>query len=192
MESYRYLQFLYLIIPVTVGIEFFLTAQQERKALNKESAVAVIMDIGGYVFTALIPALFLFTILSLSQHRLALPEQFLHRIDRYGVLFFFLGSWWQIFLITSLRARRAASSGKPIFSCVWCPYLVLGMYVSALILWTTPFGLMWFSVFWFAASYGILNLFSVSAAKVSRVFLVFAAITFFGENIFFVILDAII
>ncbi len=192
MESYRYQQFLYLIIPLTVGIEFFLTAQQERKTLSKESALAVMMDAGGYLFTALIPALFLFTIFSLSQHRLTLPEQFLHRMDRYGVMFFFLGSWWQIFLITGLRARRAASAGRPIFTCVWCPYLALGLFVSALILWTAPFGLMWFSVFWFAASYGILSLFDVSALKVSKVFLILAALTFAGENFFFVILDAII
>ena len=192
MESYRYLQFLYLIIPLIVGIEFFLTAQQERKTLSKESTVAVIMDLGGYLFAALIPALFLFTIFSLAQHRLQLPEQLLHRLDRYGVMFFFLGSWWQIFLITGLRARRAASAGKPIFSCVWCPYLVLGLFVSALILWTAPFGLMWFSVFWFAASYGIMNLFDVSPLKVSKVFLVLAGLTFLGENFFFVILDAII
>jgi hypothetical protein len=192
MESYRYLQFLYLIIPLTVGVEFFLTAQQERRTLSKESAVAILMDAGGYVFTALVPALFLFTIFSLSQHRLQLPEQLLHRMDRYGVMFFFLGSWWQIFLITGLRARRAASTGKPIFSCVWCPYLVLGLYVSALILWTAPFGLMWFSVFWFAASYGVLYLFDVPAVKVSKVFLILAALTFAGENFFFVILDAII
>jgi hypothetical protein len=192
MESYRYLQLLYLVIPLTVGIEFFLTAQQERRILSKESAVAVMMDAGGYIFTALIPALFLLTILSLSLHRLPLPEQFLHRMDRYGVMFFFLGSWWQIFLITGLRARRAAAAGKPIFTCVWCPYLVLGLFVSALVLWTAPFGLMWFSVFWFAASYGILNVFDVSASKVSRVFLILAGLTFLGENFFFVILDAII
>jgi len=192
MESYRYLQFLYLIIPLTVGIEFFLTAHQERETLSKESVVAIVMDAGGYLFTALIPALFLFTIFSLSQHRLPLPEQLLHRMDRYGVMFFFLGSWWQIFLITGLRARRAAAAGKPIFSCVWCPYLALGLFVSALVLWTAPFGLMWFSVFWFAASYGLLNLFDVSALKVSKVFLVLAGLTFLGENFFFVVLDAII
>ncbi len=192
MESYRYQQFLYLIIPLTVGIEFFLTAQQERRTLSKETAVAVMMDVGGYLFTALVPALFLFTIFSLSRHRLPLPEQFLHRMDRYGVMFFFLGSWWQIFLITGLRARRAAAAGKAIFTCVWCPYLALGLFVSALILWTAPFGLMWFSVFWFAASYGILYLFDVSAPKVSKVFFVLAGITFVCENFFFVILDAII
>jgi hypothetical protein len=192
MESYRYLQFLYLIIPLTVGIEFFLTAQQERKTMSKESAIALIMEAGGYLFTTLIPALFLFTIFSLAQHRLPLPEQFLHRLDRYGVMFFFLGAWWQIFLITSLRARRAAAGGKPIFACVWCPYLALGLFVSALILWTAPFGLMWFSVLWFAASYGVLNLFDVSPLKVSKVFLILAGLTFIGENFLFVLLDAII
>jgi len=192
MESYRYLQFLYLIIPLTVGIEFFLTAQHERKTRNKESATAILMDAGGYFFTALIPVLFLFTILTLSQHRLQLPDQFLHRVDRYGVMFFFLGAWWQIFLITGLRARRVAAPGKPLFSCVWCPYLALGIFVSALILWSAPFGLMWLSLFWFAASCGIFNLFDLSAPKVSRVFFILAGLMFIGENFFFVIIDAIV
>ena len=66
------------------------------------------------------------------------------------------------------------------------------IFSLVLILWTAPFGLMWFSVFWFAASYGILYLFDVSALKVSKVFLVLAGLTFLGENFFFVILDAII
>jgi len=54
-------------------------------------------------------------------------------------------------------------------------------------------GISWgLSVFWFAASYGILNPFSVPAAKVSEVFLVLAGLTFGGEDPFFVILDAIL
>ena len=192
MESYRYQQFLYLIIPLFVGIELFLTAQHERRTLSKESAAAIIMDAGGYFFTTLIPMLFLFTILSLSQHRLQLSGEVLHRVDRYGVMFFFLGAWWQIFLITGLRARRAAVAGKPIFSCVWCPYLALGLFVSALILWSAPFGLMWLSVFWFAASYGVLNIFDLSTPKVSRVFFIMAGLMFIGENFFFMIMDAIV
>ena len=192
MESYRYQQFLYLIIPFIVGIEFFLTAQQERRTQNKESATAIMMDAGGYFFTALIPILFLFTILSLSQHRLQLSGDLLHRVDRYGVMFFFLGAWWQIFLITGLRARRAAAVGKPIFTCVWCPYLALGLFVSALILWVAPFGLMWVSIFWFAASYGVINLLDLSAPKVSRVFFILTGLMFVGENFFFMIIDAVV
>ena len=192
MEEYRYQQFLYLIIPFITGFECFVSANQERKVMGKESAKAIIMDVGGYVFAGLIPALVLFTILCLAQHRLPLLEQVLHRVDRYGVMFFFLGSWWQIFLITGLRARRAATSEKPLFGCVWCPYLALGAFISALVLWSAPFGLMWFSVFWFVASYGVLNLFDVSAAKVSKVFLIIAGLTFFCENIFFAVFDAIV
>jgi len=192
MESYRYQEFTYLIIPFIAGREFFLCARQERKNTGKESAQAVAMDGCGYIFAALIPALFLFTILNLDHHRLPLLEHLLHRLDRYGVMFFFLGSWWQIFLITGLRARRVAATGQPLFTCVWMPYLLLGAFVSSLILWTAPFGLMWVSVFWFLASFGLLSLFGVSAARVSGIFLILAAITFFGENFFFIILDAII
>jgi len=192
MDGYRYQQFAYLVIPLIAGAEFFLCARQERKNTGKESAQAVTMEGCGYIFSALIPALFLFTILNLDDHRLPLLEQVLHRVDRYGVMFLFLGSWWQIFLITGLRARRAASTGKPVFTCVWLPYLLLGSFVSVLILWTAPFGIMWVSVVWFLVSFGLLNFFEVSAAKVSRIFLILAAITFIGENFFFVILDAII
>src|SRR5512146_179175 len=84
MEGYRYQQFAYLIVPLSVGVEFFLTARTERKKAGKESARAVVMDALGYVFAALVPAMFLFTIFSLEYKRYPLMAPLLHRIDRYG------------------------------------------------------------------------------------------------------------
>jgi hypothetical protein len=192
MEGYRYQQLAYLIIPLIAGIEFFRCARSVRKKTGKESARAVTMDACGYAFIGLIPAVFLFTIFSLEYHRFPLLVQVLHRFDRYGVMFFFLGSWWQVFLITALRARRTADNGGSLLFSVWVPYLVLGAFISALILWVAPFNLMWVSIFWFVASFGLLAAIRVSADKICKVFMILAIVVLVGENILFVILDAIV
>ena len=192
MEGYRFQQFAYLIIPLMTGIEFFRCARSVRKKTGGESARAVTMDACGYAFIGFIPAVFLFTIFSLEYHRFPLLVQVLHRFDRYGVMFFFLGSWWQVFLITALRARRAADSGKAPLLSVWVPYLVLGVFISALILWVAPFNLMWVSIFWFVASFGLLAAIRVSADRVCKVFMILALVVLVGENILFVVLDAIV
>ena len=114
------------------------------------------------------------------------------RFDRYGVMFFFLGSWWQVFLITALRARRTADNGGSLLFSVWVPYLVLGAFISALILWVAPFNLMWVSIFWFVASFGLFAAIRVSADKICKVFMILAIVVLVGENILFVILDAIV
>lgn len=192
MEGYRLQQFSYLVVPLTAGVEFFLTAKAERKKEGKEIAKAVAMDALGYVFIALVPAMFLFTIFSLEYKRFPLMEPVLHRIDRYGVMFFFLGAWWQVFVITALRARRAAVTAGSCFKQVWCPYLLFGAYISALILWVAPWNLMWVSFFWFVATSGLCGLVGVSAPKVSKLFMVLAILVLFAENILFIMLDAIV
>ncbi len=192
MEGYRFQQFAYLVVPLTLGVEFFLTAKSERRKEGKESARAVTMDVFGYIFIALIPALFLFTIYSLEYKRFFLMEPLLHRLDRYGVMFFFLGAWWQVFLITSLRARRAVDRGGNYFLQVWLPYLLFGAFISALILWVAPWNLMWVSVFWFVSTCGLFSLVGASPATISKFLLVVAIVTVVCENILFIVLDAII
>ncbi len=192
MEGYRYQQFAYLIIPLLTGIEFFRCARSVRKQAGKESARTVTMDACGYAFIGFIPIVFLFTIFSLEYNRFPLLVQVLHRFDRYGVMFFFLGSWWQVFLITALRARRTATTGGSLILSVWVPYLVLGAFISALILWVAPFNLMWVSIVWFIASFGLLAAIRVPADKLCKVFLILAVVVLVGENILFVVLDAIV
>jgi hypothetical protein len=97
-----------------------------------------------------------------------------------------------VFLITALRARRTADTGGSLLLSVWVPYLVLGAFISALILWVAPFNLMWISIFWFVASFGLLAVIRISADKVCKVFMILAIIVLVGENILFVILDAIV
>ena len=168
MESYRYQQLAYLIVPLTTGVEFFLTAREDRRTSGRESTRAVIMDALGYVFLGIIPALFLFTIYSLENHRLPLLVQVLHRLDHYGVMFFFFGAWWQVFLITSLRARRAAGGDGKLLANVWLPYLAFGAFISALILWVAPWNLMWVSIFWFVCSFILFAAIGVSSSRLAR------------------------
>jgi hypothetical protein len=192
MEGYRYQQFAYLIVPLTVGVEFFLTSKNEKKLSGKVTTWTVVMEALGYLFTALVPALFLFTIFSLESHRFPIVEHILHRLDRYGVMFFFLGSWWQVFLIASLRARRIGEQEGRMFLKVWFPYLAYGGFISALILWVAPWNLMWVSFFWFIGTFGLFAVLDVSPRKTAKVFLVLAVVVFFIENVFFIVLDAIV
>jgi len=193
MEGYRYQQFAYLVVPFAAGVELFLTAKCERNKSRKECAMSVLMDALGYVFVGLIPALFVFTILSLENHYLSQIVPVLHRLDRYGVMFFFLGSWWQVFLITSLRARRsAAGKGGKMFLSVWMPYLAYGAFISALILWVAPWNLMWVSFLWFVGTFGLFSVIGVSSAKLSKIFFVLSISVLVCENILFIILDAIV
>jgi hypothetical protein len=192
MESYRYQQLAYLIVPLTTGVELFLTARADRRTSGKESTRAVIMDVLGYVFLGIIPALFLFTIYSLENHRLPLLAQVLHRLDHYGVMFFFFGAWWQVFLITSLRARRAADGNGKLLVNVWLPYLVFGAFISALILWVAPWNLMWVSFAWFVGTFILLAAVGVSSSRLSKIFLVLAILGLICENILFIVIDAIV
>jgi len=192
MEDYRYLQLAYLIIPFCVGVEFFLSARTERKRSEKGPARALALDAFGCVFAVLIPALIIFTITSLENHLYPFLAPILHRLDRYCVMFFYLGAWWQIFLFTALRAKRAENLGKSLAYFVWMPYLILGSFISALELWGAPFGLMWLSVAWFVFTCALLAGFKVSSGKVAKTFWVFSLIIVFCENLMFIVLDAII
>jgi hypothetical protein len=192
MEGYRYQQFAYLVVPIATGIECFLTAKTERKKTGKACALAVFLESFGYVFIVLIPILFVFTIFSIERHYLSSLSHVLHRVDRYGVMFFFLGSWWQVFFLTSLRARRAAERRQGLFVLLWLPYLLFGAFISALILWVAPWNLMWVSVCWFVLTFGVFAAFGVSPGKLSKIFFFFSLLVLGCENILFIILDAIV
>jgi hypothetical protein len=59
MEPYRYQQIAYLIVPVSLGIEFFLSAKEEKK--DKETApVGPTLDF--HISFCPCPTIFFFTI----------------------------------------------------------------------------------------------------------------------------------
>lgn len=190
VEAYRYQQLAYLVVPVLLGIEFFVTARAERDEGGVTSLGYYLMDMCGFLFTAIVPALFIFTIWAIST-RAFLWEHTLARLDRYGVLFLFLGAWWQVYMICALRARRLGEKGGSRLS-VLGPLLALGLFISLDVLWVSPFGLKWISIAWFAAMAASMATLRTAPKTMERVFWGLAGITFLSMNVVFVWLEAVI
>lgn len=191
MEAYRYQELAYLIVPIMLGIEFFLTARSERSGAGEVPVGAYVLDFFGFVFCALIPAVFIFTILAIEGGYFSFGKDTPARFDRYVVMFFFMGAWWQVYMLTALRVRRMCRLHQSEWY-VWIPYIVLGVFISLLVLWVSPWNLKWISVAWFIFIFLALKVFRISAKNVERVFWLLAAVTFFMENLMFLWLETIV
>lgn len=190
MEAYRFQQFAYLVVPVTLGLQFFIAAKDEKGGGEDTPFGSYVLDFFGFVFIALFPAFFIFTIWAVEGKKFIVSADTLARFDRYGVMFFFLGAWWQIYIISALRARKLLHRERSDWY-VWAPYLVLGFFISALVLWVAPWGLMWVSVAWFVLSFGLFKLLRVSPRNVERVFWILALSFFLLENVLFIFLESV-
>ncbi len=190
MEPYRYQQLAYLVVPVTLGVEFFINARVERMRGPDTSVGSYALDFLGFLFAALIPALFIFTIWAITTGVFDFERITLARMDRYGVLFLFLGAWWQIYMIGALRAARMDSSTTPWYALG--PVLGFGLFISFLVLWVSPFGLKWISVIWFLVLTLPLALFKATPKLIQKVLWAVTGITFLFMNVLFIWLKAII
>lgn len=189
MESYRYQQIAYLVVPIMLGIEFFLCARDERKDKEIAPVGSYLLDFFGFIFSALIPAIFFFTIWAVEYKAFPLQATTLARLDRYGVMFFFLGAWWQVYIFAALRARRIRLKNGSRW-ILWIPYLLLGIFISLLVLWVSPWNLKWISVGWFFMLFIVLI--KAYMKTVERVFWALTGFTFFMENILFIWLESVI
>ncbi len=191
MQAYRYQQFAYLIIPLLLGLEFFISARDEKAGREDTPLGSYVLDILGFLSSALVPAIFIFTIWTVETKAFPLQDITLARLDRYAVLFLFLGSWWQVHMIGALRARRMEKrrTGK---WYLWGPYLLLGIYISLLILWVSPFGMKWFSIALFLATFGILRSTKARPKTVERVLWVLCILFFILENIGFMFMETVV
>ena len=189
MEAYRYQQLAYLVVPVMLGTEFFLCAKDEKKGKDDHSLGLHVLDLLGLVFMGVFPALFIFTIWIAETHAFPLERLAVARLDRYAVLFFFMGAWWQVYLFGALRARRMQNKETGRFY-LWVPFLVLGVYISLLVLWVSPWNLKWLSAAWFLIVFAVLNFFSMKA--IERSMWVLMAITFIVENIMFIWFETLV
>jgi hypothetical protein len=190
MEAYRYQQLAYLLVPFLVGIEFFSIARNARSGSREAVLGSYVLDFCGFIFAALIPALFIFTIWASVQPTLPLGEYTLARLDRYGVMFLFLGAWWQVYILGALRTRRLLWTRPS--SWVIVPFLGLGLFVSFLVLWVSPFGLKWISVGLFLFLSLLMYLFRGKPRIVEWMLWAMAGITFFFMNVLFIWLDAVV
>ncbi len=190
MQAYRYQEIVYLIIPVMLGIEFFKTARDEKKGKEETPVGSYVLDFFGFLFITVVPAMFLFTIWAIEKGTFSFGAETLARFDRYGVMFMFMGAWWQVYLIAALRARRLRNENRSMN--LWLPFLVLGIFISFLVLWVSPWGLKWVSVAWFLILTVVLWGLKVKPRTLERVFWLLAIFTFFLENIVFVWLESIV
>jgi hypothetical protein len=190
MEAYRYQELAYLIVPVTLGVEFFMTAKNEKRDKQETPIGSYVLDLWGFIFFALIPAMFVFTIWAIESGSFPFSTETLARLDRYGVMFFFMGGWWQVYIITALRARRAEEGRGMLY--IWGPYLFFGVFVSLIVLWVSPWNLKWISVGWFLFLAGLLKALKVKPKTIEKVFWILAGLTFVAENIVFVWLETVV
>jgi hypothetical protein len=191
MEAYRYQELLYLIVPVMLGMEFFMCAREERRSKAEAPLGSYLLEFSGFLFMALIPAVFLFTIWASETKRFPFQEITLARLDRYGVMFFFMGAWWQVYLFGALRARRMEKKATDKWY-LWIPFLGLGIFISILVLWVSPWNLKWVSVIWFLAIFGIFNLIKAKPRTIEKTMWILAAVTFLVENILFLWLESVV
>lgn len=191
MEAYRYQELAYLIVPIMLGMEFFMCAKDEKRLGSDSTLGAYLLEFSGFIFMALIPSIFFFTIWALETKRFPLQELILARLDRYGVMFFFMGAWWQVYLFGALRARRMErkEAGK---WYLWIPFLGLGLFISILVLWVSPWNLKWVSAIWFLLIFAILNILKARPKTIEKTMWALAGITFLTENILFLWLESVV
>jgi len=190
MEAYRYQELAYLVVPVILGVEFFLNAKEEKKGKDEVPLGSYVLDICGFLFTALIPAIFILTIWAIESKAFPLREETLARFDRYAVMFLFMGAWWQVYMIGALRIRRLRDEVG--FVNMWLPFLGLGIFISVLVLWVSPWGLKWVSIVWFLILTGIFSFVKKRYKTLERALWILAGITFVLENILFVWLETVV
>ncbi len=190
MEAYRYQELVYLIVPVILGMEFFMNAKNEKKAKEEVPLGSYVLDFCGFIFMALVPAIFILTIWAIETDAFPLRDETLARFDRYAVMFLFMGAWWQVYMIGALRVRRLRERVN--FKNLWIPLLGLGIFISLLVLWVSPWGLKWISIGWFVILAALLSVLQVKPKTIERVFWILAVVTFLFENILFLWLETVV
>ncbi|RPI38029.1 MAG: hypothetical protein EHM54_01530 [Nitrospiraceae bacterium] len=191
MEAYRYQQFAYLVVPILLGIEFFMCARDEKKGKEEIPLGFYVLDFLGFLFMAVVPAVFIFTIWAVETKSFPGQIEPLARLDRYGVMFFFMGGWWQVYLFGALKARRMVNEEKSRMY-YWVPFLALGIFISLLVLWVSPWNLKWISVAWFFLIFGSLNGLKARFKTIERTMWVLTGLTFVIENALFIFLESVI
>jgi hypothetical protein len=150
-----------------------------------------LIEFFGFTFMALVPAIFIFTIWAIESNAFPMQTIPLARLDRYGVMFLFMGAWWQVFMFAALRARRMGRY-EARWLYLWAPFLALGTFISLLILWVSPWNLKWVSVIWFFMLAGLLSAIRAGAKTVERTMWVLSALIFIAENIGFLWLESVV
>lgn len=177
----------WLAVPFYIGLQLSFVAQDERKANKEFSLGSYMLDAVALFFSVGLPAfmlIFSFAVFKVADRH----EAVLALLFRYVVMFFFLGIWWQVFLIMSIRAYR--DRGKEI---KWLNYLafyaLLSVFTSLNAFLGGEWFLKWGSLIFFALAAPITLL---PAPKMSKAFLAVAVLGLLVQTLGFIYVSAIV
>jgi len=95
----------YIIIPLYLGLQLMMLAQEERKTNPGSIAGSIALDFMALFFAVGVTAFIIISSLAILKLGSKYPE-FMGGVFRYGLMFLFFGMWWQFLVIMSVKAYR--------------------------------------------------------------------------------------
>ena len=92
----------YLAVPFYLGLQFRMAAKVEKRTYKINVCT---MDLLGLLFSVVIPAFVVIASLGVYKYGTQYP-QVMSVVFRYGLMFLFMGMWWQLFGIMAVKAYR--------------------------------------------------------------------------------------
>jgi hypothetical protein len=91
-----------LAVPFYLGLQFRMAAKVEKKTYKINICT---MDMLGLLFSVVIPVFVIISSVGIYKYGTQYPE-LMNIVFRYGLMFLFMGMWWQLFGIMAVKAYR--------------------------------------------------------------------------------------
>jgi hypothetical protein len=177
---------LWLAVPFYLGLQLSFVAQDERKARQGYSVGSYLIDAVALMFAVLLPAFMLIFSLAVFKAADRHPEA-LAIMFRYVVMFFYLGIWWEVFVIMAIKAYR--DRGKKINRVNYAAfYALVAIALSINAFWGGEWFLKWLALFLFALVSPLLLL---PPEKMSKGFLAAAVLGLILQTVGFIYASAL-
>ncbi len=179
--------FIYLVVPFYLGLQLSLLARDERAGEKARSLGSYALDIFGLMFAVGVPALFVVSALAIFKLSGVYPE-FMGAVFQYVLMFFFLGAWWQFFVIMALKAYRDRDRGPNRLNYLLF-YAAGGIFISLNAFLGGEWFLKWMSLFFLAVIAPVLLL---PCRKMCRAFVGAAAASLVLQTVGFIFVSSIV
>jgi len=100
----------YIAVPFYLGLQFRLAAKTEKQTYKINICT---MDALGILFTVVIPLFVIISSIGVYKFGTEYPH-LMSIVFRYGLMFLFMGMWWQLFGIMAVKAYRDWTSGAEV------------------------------------------------------------------------------
>jgi len=177
----------WLVVPFYLGLLISFVASDERKAKKDHAVGSYMLDAVALFFSVGVPAFML--VFSFAVHKVSgRHTEALAIVFRYVVMFFYLGIWWQLFVIMAIKAYRDRNKeikrlGYFLFYIIASVFLSLNAFIGG------EWFLKWGSLFFFAVASPILFL---SPRNMSKAFLALAVVGLVVQTIGFIYVSAMV